>query len=312
MTDEEQIIAKIINKNYKEYTKFHYPLSYQILYLWKNYLGKDLETNLILSNLTIKALRIYNQNNKKKSYKEFIKTKQISIGKVKKAELSRELLIPRETIRRKLEDLKKENFIDMVDGNIDINRKSFEIKYLDTIINKYSKCLNIIVDNLSDDKTITKKSITEDYLLNNFSKCWINILSMMIELSLIWRKFLKSMENWFIFGTCGLNQMYNLKDSKNFRDLHPDNTENFFLNLTREETSRGLNPTTISDLTGIPRQTVIRNLKNLTKSKALEKDARRNLFYVPKNTSQQKSIVETLKKIQLVISQNVNKTLIAV
>ena len=312
MTDEEQKIAKIINKNYKEYTKFHYPLSYQILYLWKNYLGKDLETNLILSNLTIKALRIYNQNNKKKSYKEFIKTKQISIGKVKKAELSRELLIPRETIRRKLEDLKKENFIDMVDGNIDINRKSFEIKDLDTIINKYSKCLNIIVNNLSDDKTITKKSITEDYLLNNFSKCWINILSMMIELSLIWRKFLKSMENWFIFGTCGLNQMYNLKDSKNFRDLHPDNTENFFLNLTREETSRGLNPTTISDLTGIPRQTVIRNLKNLTKSKALEKDTRRNLFYVPKNTSQQKSIVETLKKIQLVISQNVNKTLIAV
>jgi len=312
MTDEEQEIAKIINKNYKEYTKFHYPLSYQILYLWKNYLGKDLETNLILSNLTIKALRIYNQNNKKKSYKEFIKTKQISIGKVKKAELSRELLIPRETIRRKLEDLKKENFIDMVDGNIDINRKSFEIKDLDTIINKYSKCLNIILDNLGDDKTITKKSITEDYLLNNFSKCWINILSMMIELSLIWRKFLKSMENWFIFGTCGLNQMYNLKDSKNFRDLHPDNTENFFLNLTREETSRGLNPTTISDLTGIPRQTVIRNLKNLTKSKALEKDARRNLFYVPKNTSQQKSIVETLKKIQLVISQNVNKTLIAV
>ena len=312
MTDEEQIIAKIINKNYKEYTKFHYPLSYQILYLWKNYLGKDLETNLILSNLTIKALRIYNQNNKKKSYKEFIKTKQISIGKVKKAELSRELLIPRETIRRKLEDLKKENFIDMVDGNIDINRKSFEIKDLDTIMNKYSKCLNIILDNLGDDKTITKKSITEDYLLNNFSKCWINILSMMIELSLIWRKFLKSMENWFIFGTCGLNQMYNLKDSKNFRDLHPDNTENFFLNLTREETSRGLNPTTISDLTGIPRQTVIRNLKNLTKSKALEKDTRRNLFYVPKNTSQQKSIVETLKKIQLVISQNVNKTLIAV
>ncbi len=312
MTNEEQEITKIINKNYKEYTKFHYPLSYQILYLWKNYLGKDLETNLILSNLTIKALRIYNQNNKKKSYKEFIKTKQISIGKVKKAELSRELLIPRETIRRKLEDLKKENFIDMVDGNIDINRKSFEIKDLDTIINKYSKCLNIIVDNLSDDKTITKKSITEDCLLNNFSKCWINLMSMMIELSLIWRKFLKSMENWFIFGTCGLNQMYNLKDSKNFRDLHPDNTENFFLNLTREETSRGLNPTTISDLTGIPRQTVIRNLKNLTKSKALEKDTRRNLFYVPKNTSQQKSIVETLKKIQLVISQNVNKTLIAI
>ena len=132
---------------------------------------------------------------------------------------------------------------------------------------------------------------------------------MMISLSLIWIKFLKSMENWFIFGTCGLNQMYNLKDSKNFRDLHSDNTENFFLNLTTEEMIRGLNPTTISDLTGIPRQTVIRNLKILTKSKALEKDNKRNLFYVPKNTSQQKSIVETLKKVQLVISENVLRTL---
>ena len=117
------------------------------------------------------------------------------------------------------------------------------------------------------------------------------------------------MENWFIFGTCGLNQMYNLKDSKNFRDLHSDNTENFFLNLTQEETTRGLNPTTISDLTGIPRQTVIRNLKILTKSKAIEKDSKRNLFYVPKNTSQQKSIVETLKKVQLIISDNVLRTL---
>ena len=117
------------------------------------------------------------------------------------------------------------------------------------------------------------------------------------------------MENWFIFGTCGLNQMYNLKDSKNFRDLHSDNTENFFLNLTQEETTRGLNPTTISDLTGIPRQTVIRNLKILTKSKAIEKDNKRNLFYVPKNTSQQKSIVETLKKVQLIISDNVLRTL---
>ena len=309
METEAHQISKIINKNYKEYTKYHYPLSYQILYLWKNFLGRDLETSIILSCLSIKALKVYNRNNKRKSYKDFIKTKEINIGKVKKAELSRELLIPRETIRRKLEDLKKEKFIDIVDGNIEVKNKSFEIKDLNTIISKYSKCLNIILDNYTDDKIVIKKNITEDHLLNNFSKSWLDILSMMIGLSLIWRKFLKSMENWFIFGTCGLNQMYNLKDSKNFRDLHSDNTENFFLNLTQEETTRGLNPTTISDLTGIPRQTVIRNLKILTKSKAIEKDSKRNLFYVPKNTSQQKSIVETLKKVQLIISDNVLRTL---
>lgn len=298
-------------KIYKDYSKFHYPLCYQILYLWKNSLGKDLETSIILSSLSIKALKVYNRNNKKYSYKDLLKTKEISIGKIKKSELSRELLIPRETIRRKLEDLKNENLIQIVDRVIVVKIKSFEINDLNTIISKYTKCLNIIMENLNENIFI-KKKITDEHILDNFSKCWMNILSMMCRLSLIWRSFLNSMENWFIFGTCGLNQMYNLKDQKNFRDFHPDNTENFFLNLTRKETSRGLNPTTISELTGIPRQTVIRNLKILTKLKALEKEVKTNLFYVPKNTNQQKSIVDTLKKVQLVISNSAFETLQAV
>ena len=104
----------------------------------------------------------------------------------------------------------------------------FEIKDLNTIITKYSKCLNIILDNLIDDKIVIKKNITEDHLLNNFSKSWLDILSMMIGLSLIWRRFLKSMENWFIFGTCGLNQMYNLKDSKNFKPSPGKSDKGFF------------------------------------------------------------------------------------
>ena len=311
MNNEVNEISKIMFKIYKDYSKFHYPLCYQILYLWKNSLGKDLETSIILSSLSIKALKVYNRNNKKYSYKDLLKTKEINIGKIKKSELSRELLIPRETIRRKLEDLKNENLIQIVDRVIVVKIKSFEINDLNTIISKYTKCLNIIMENLNENIFI-KKKITDEHILANFTKCWMNILSMMCRLSLIWRSFLNSMENWFIFGTCGLNQMYNLKDQKNFRDFHPDNTENFFLNLTRKETSRGLNPTTISELTGIPRQTVIRNLKILTKLKALEKEVKTNLFYVPKNTNQQKSIVDTLKKVQLVISNSAFETLQAV
>jgi len=302
-------VSKIISKNYKEYSTFHFPLTYQILYAWKNSLGKDLDTNLILSNLLIKALKNYNRNNKTYSYKDFIKNKEMNIGKYKKAEISRELKIPRETVRRKLEDLQEIKLITMVDGTIKVNRKSFEISDLKSILNKYTKCLNIILDNLVNQNITNKKKITEEHLLDNFSQTWVNLLSMMIELSIIWRTFLKSMENWFIFGTCGLNQMYNLKDSKNFKDLHSDETENFFLNVTEIETRRGLNPTTISDLTGIPRQTVIRNLKILTKNKILEKESKNNLFYVPKNTTQHKSILESLKNVQRSISNNTFKTL---
>ena len=40
-------VNKIISKNYKEYSTFHFPLTYQFLYTWKNFLGKDLDSNLI-------------------------------------------------------------------------------------------------------------------------------------------------------------------------------------------------------------------------------------------------------------------------
>ena len=44
--------------------------------------------------------------------------------------------------------------------------------------------------------------------------------------------------------------------------------------------SKGLNPTTISDLTGIPRATVIRKLQVLLKKKLLNKNEK-NLFSLP-------------------------------
>ena len=302
-------IKKIIKKNYKEYAKFQYPLSFQILYIWRNDLGKDLDTSLILSNLSIKALKTYNRNNKKKNYKDFIKNKQINIGKVKKAEISRELKIPRETVRRKLEVLQKKKLVSMNDGDIKVNNKSFEINELESALKKFSKIINITIDSLANEKIIKKKNITDIDLLNNFSNSWLNILSLMVELSLLWKKLLKSMENWFVFGVCGMNQMYNLKDSKKFKDLHPDDTENFFLNLTHKETRRGLNPTTISDLSGIPRQTVIRNLKTLIKLRVIEKETKNNLFFVPKNTIQHKSILETLENVQSYMSSSIFKML---
>ena len=39
-------------KNYKEYSTFHFPLTYQILYTWKNSLGKDLDTKIVVKNIS--------------------------------------------------------------------------------------------------------------------------------------------------------------------------------------------------------------------------------------------------------------------
>ena len=300
---------EFISTKPSEYSRFHIPMVYMMLFNWQNSLAKDLETSLILSNLITKALTIYNKNNKDKSYAELLKIKKINIGKVKKSDLSRELMIPRETTRRKLDDLVKKNLITINAGAISILPACFNIENLDNILKNFASCLNLTITNTVNKDQNIREEVSTTYLLNNFSITWFYLNRMMLELSLIWKKYFATLENWFIFGTCGLNQNYNLHDRKQLHKLADDEIENFISNVTNEENSRGLNPTTISDLTGISRQSVVRNLKYLTDSKILEREKETNLFSVTTDPYFKKNIVEQLKRIYPPISKNVSLTL---
>ena len=300
---------EFISTKPSEYSRFHIPMVYMMLFNWQNSLAKDLETSLILSNLITKALTIYNKNNKDKSYAELLKIKKIDIGKVKKSDLSRDLMVPRETTRRKLDDLVKKNLITINAGAISILPACFNIENLDNILKNFTSCLNLTIANTVNKDQNIREEVSTTYLLNNFSITWFYLNTMMQDLSLIWKKYFATLENWFIFGTCGLNQNYNLHDRKQLHKLADDEIENFISNVTNEENSRGLNPTTISDLTGVSRQSVVRNLKYLTDSKILEREEETNLFSVTTDPYFKKNIVEQLKRIYPPISKNVSLTL---
>jgi DNA-binding MarR family transcriptional regulator len=300
---------EFISSKPSEYSRFHIPMVYLILFNWQNSLAKDLEGSLILSNLLEKALNIYNKNNKDKSYAQVLKIKKIDIGKVKKSDLSRTLMIPRETTRRKLEDLVKKNLITINNGNVSIQSACFKIENLDNILKNFASCLNLTLDNTVNRDQNIRKEVNTTYLLDNFSISWFYLNTMMQELSLIWKKFFLVLESWYIFGTCALNQNYNLNDYKQFHNFTDDEIENFISNITQEKTRRGLNPTTISELTGVSRQTVVRNLKYLTNSKLLEREDETNLFSVTSDPYFKKNIAGQLKKIYPPISRNVSLTL---
>ena len=300
---------EFISTKPSEYSRYHIPMVYQMLFNWQNLLAKDLETSLILSNLITKALTIYSKNNEDKSYAEILKTKKIVIGKIKKSDLSRELMIPRETTRRKLEDLVKKNLITINDGAISILPACFKIENLDDILKNFASCLNLTLSNTVNKDQNIREEVSTTFLLNNFSISWFYLNKMMQELALIWKTYFATLENWFIFGTCGLNQNYNLHDAKQLHNLADDEIENFISNITLEKNSRGLNPTTISDLTGVSRQSVVRNLKYLTDSKVLEREDETNLFYVTTDPYFKKNISDQLKKIYPPISKNVSLTL---
>ena len=300
---------EFISTKPSEYSRYHIPMVYQMLFNWQNSLAKDLEASLILSNLLVKALTIYNKNNEDKSYAEILKIKKIDIGKVKKSDLSRKLMIPRETARRKLEDLVKKNLITINDGSISIQPICFRIENLDNILKNFASCLNLTLNNTVNKNQNIREEVNITYLLNNFSISWFYLNLMIQDLSLVWKKYFETLENWYIFGTCGLNQNYNLNNYKQFHNFTDDEIENFISNITHEKTRKGLNPTTISELTGVSRQTVVRNLKYLTDLRILEKEDETNLFSVTTDTYFKKNIADQLKKIYPPISKNVSLAL---
>ena len=124
---------------------------------------------------------------------------------------------------------------------------------------------------------------------------------MIVSISIIWKKYHSNLGCWYLAGTCALNLMYNTKDFK--FDLNSENyTENFFLNLTGKKNNRGLNPTTLSELTGIPRETVIRYLAILIKNKTLTKN-KQNLYFLTTNIVKEKNLIKNLERVHLKVSE---------
>ncbi len=82
-------------------------------------------------------------------------------------------------------------------------------------------------------------------------------------------------EMWFIVGSLLYNQIMFLKRSEKKSHYQKEWIEE----VLKVGDKRGINAMSISDLTGIPRPTVIRKLKILLKQKDIVKDDK-NLYYI--------------------------------
>ena len=109
----------------------------------------------------------------------------------------------------------------------------------------------------------------EKQIKKNYTHYWNDFLNFQIELILRFKDVFLNYENVMVFCICLLNQAYNMKNSD--QKIEAENTNlmhDMYTNtITRYtlENSKGLNPTTIAELTGIPRASVIRKLNELMK-----------------------------------------------
>ena len=213
MQHDPNYINQIISKNQGDYSRAHFVLISEYLHRGQNSVVRDLDCNLILSFLTFKTLQSMIKKNIKISYDELLKFNQLDSVKLKKSEIAKHLRMPRETVRRKINKLNNFGLIKINKNEINVKTQSFKDINLKRYELYLNKCMHVVIKNYENEEYDNRnpKKI-EINLKEDFLFLWSYFLDMFIQIAIIWRKYHTSLECWYLFGTCSLNQMYNTKE----------------------------------------------------------------------------------------------------
>ena len=228
---------------------------------------KNHDKFLIVIYLINKTLDFYSKSFVKLTFDEFYHQDIVEISKFNISEIANELNIPKESARRKVNELRALGVIKKFKKKIIIDRAAFfYVKPVNTI-RRISRFLSTL-SNVCEKEKILKKKITSQHLegiiKDNFSYIWKIYYDMQIPMMLTYKKVFKDLETFHIFGTCVVNQHLH---SKKFNRRNMSRED--FIKTIMLSKIQGLNAMSISDITGIPRATVIRKLNGLIKEKHL-------------------------------------------
>jgi DNA-binding Lrp family transcriptional regulator len=262
---DEKIIYRVIDKNFSLLAPFFYSfVSNWLIRAYKRY--NDIDKFIIVIYLIHQNLVFYRKNGLIIDYESFYRDRTLEINKINISDISKDLRIPKESVRRKILDLEKNGAIKKIGKKIFLDRSTLhKAKATDTVL-ELSTLLNEFNKILKKEKKITEifelKKITNSikenfsfflYQLNKFIFIYLNR----------WRAELKDLETFSIGMILVLSATHN-------KDFIPSKTS---LNAYRKEIMgsdlRGVNAMSISEITNIPRPTVVRKLKFLIEKKFL-------------------------------------------
>ena len=256
---------------------------------------KDLDKYIVMMYL----IRKYWQNLSSKfsylSMDEFYDSETLIIDKINLIQISNELNIPKETIRRKVNELQDQGVLQRNGKSISFHKKGINfqkpsetIELLATFIEKKS---NMLQGNEWFGAPVKKEEI-KIFIKKYFTIVWLRFFKLQIPFLIRHRDVFGDLETWIVWGNIALSHQYHLAKAaeKNLLE-EPINFRNYYQNVSAIKVTRGLNASSISDISRIPRATVIRKLKWLTKNDAIKKN--KNLEYQMNNRGKlNKSIAE--------------------
>ncbi len=296
-------VYNVLTKNYIEVITDYFEL--QRIWLNNAYVTfKDLDKYFILMSLVSKTFDSYAEYFIKYDFDQFYNVDQYELRKFNIVNISKELSISKETARRKILELEKIGIINKNKKAVVINRKAYNLQKPVTAIHLISKFLANLSKHLQKSNIIRQQISSLDLELlikNNYTHCWNYFLKFQIEmLTTFKQKFFKDYETVQIWAMIVYNQNLALNKKIKIAAKYPDKVKDTYLDelLSLTETL-GLNAMTISDLTGIPRPTVIRKLNFLMKNKLVDKN--KNGLYSVSNSNKVKEIdkhrLENVNKI---------------
>ena len=277
---DEKEIHKVIQDNFSILAPSFFTLtSNWFIRAYEHF--KDIDKFIIIIYLINQYLIFFRKNGVKIDYDTFYKDKTIEVDKINISDISKDLQIPKESIRRKVLDLEKNGIIKKSGKKIFIVRDTLysvratnTLTEIATILHEFNKILKkekLVKDIYSVNEIIASMKESFSFCWYQFNKFWFNYL-------LRWRKELKDLEILCIGMVIVINAVKN-------KEFHPKkNIKSFRKELMGSDT-RGVNAMSISEITGIPRPTVVRKLKYLINKKFLHINEKKLISFNAKESA---------------------------
>ena len=269
-------ILRIIEKNYNSIIPVWIPEQTS----WVNSLYRtfhDYEKFMIIMHLLMKTFDFYSKNFVKLNYEEYFNQNNVEVEAINIMAISSVLNMPKETTRRKIIELEELGTIKKLNKKIIIDRNTWPSIKPEETIKRMSRFLASLSKMVFNEGLISEPINSENLMETSkeyFSLIWKLYYEMQMPMLLGFKKYFGDLETFHIHGICLSNHALNSKKNDNSEMSKEFYLETYFFN--DKKNFPGISAMSISDISGIPRATVIRKLNKLTKENFLIIDSKKH------------------------------------
>ena len=276
----EKIINKVIQDNFAALAPSFFTLTSNWFVRAYNH-HKDIDKFVIIIYLIHQDLIYFRQNGIKINYEAFYKDKSIEINKIKISDISKDLGVPKESIRRKILELERQKIIKRIGKKIFVVQDTLYSAKADNTLTEVATILHEFSKILKKEKLTNEIYSVEEIILaikENFSYCLYQFNKFWFIYIGRWRAELKDLETLSIGMVVVINAVKN-------KDFFPKKNLRSYKKELMGSDTRGVNAMSISEITGIPRPTVVRKLKYLIDKKYLHINEKKLITFNAKDSA---------------------------